>query len=70
MARRSGKGKYLSSGQLADEIGVSQSLITSYATSGKLVPAFTTPGGQYRWDLEDVQRQLQELSRKQREDRP
>lgn len=61
--------KYLTSGQLAKEIGLSQSTITAYATAGKLTPAFVTPGGQYRWDLDDTQRQLAELARRQRDRR-
>lgn len=60
MARR----KLLTSGELANELGVSQRTIARYAREGKLTPAEITLGGHYRWDLDDVRRQLRELRAK------
>lgn len=62
--------RWLTTGQLAKETGLSHSTLTAYAASGALVPAWRTPGGHLRWDLEDAKHQLQELARKNREDRP
>lgn len=58
--------RLLTSGELAKELGLSHQAITNYARTGQLEPALTTPGGHYRWDLEDVRRQLREINRKRR----
>ena len=63
-------GDYVTSGELAKQLGLSRSTITGYATSGDLVPAFTTPGGQYRWDVADAKRQLEDIAKRRREQRP
>lgn len=54
----------LTSSELADQLGVSQRTITRYALEGKLTPAEITIGGHYRWDLDDVRRQLRELRKR------
>lgn len=56
--------RLLTSGQLAKELGISHRSITHYAQTGQLEPTLTTPGGQYRWDLEDVKRQLREMRKR------
>lgn len=55
------KPRLLTSKQLAEELGIAPRTVAYYAQHGKLDPALVTPGGQYRWDLEDVHRQLKEL---------
>lgn len=62
--------KLLTSRELADELGLSTRTISRYAREGSLVPTIVTPGGQYRWDLEDVKRQMRELWEQQRDERP
>lgn len=52
------KKRLLSTGELADELGISRRSIAHYAQTGQLEPVLRTPGGQYKWDLEDVKRQL------------
>lgn len=58
------KRKLLTSGQLADELGISPGTVARYARQGWLVPAETTMGGHLRWDLEDVRRQMEALRRR------
>lgn len=60
--------RLLTSGELARALGISHRSITHYAKTGQLDPALTTPGGQYRWDLDDVKRQLRELNERRRRD--
>ncbi|NIH86561.1 MerR family transcriptional regulator [Amycolatopsis granulosa] len=49
------------SGELAAELGLSRRSISRYAERGWIKPALVTPGGQYRWDVEDVRNQLEAL---------
>ncbi|RCW38825.1 helix-turn-helix protein [Halopolyspora algeriensis] len=56
--------RLLTSGQLAKELGISHQSITHYARTGQLEPALVTPGGQYRWNLDDVHRQLREMRKR------
>lgn len=51
----------LTSSELARKLGLSRRAISQYAQRGQPEPAVVTPGGQYRWDLEDVMRQLREM---------
>jgi hypothetical protein len=57
---RSVRDRYLTSGQLADELGVSHAAVTKWARDGLIKPVLVTPGGHYRWDADDVRRQLRE----------
>lgn len=50
--------RYLTSRQAADELGIPVSTLQYWAATGKIAPAWRTPGGMARWDLEDLQRQL------------
>jgi excisionase family DNA binding protein len=61
--------RLLSTGELARELGVSRGAVLKWANDGLIVPAFTTPGGHLRWDLEDVRRQVRELRQRDSEDR-
>lgn len=62
MARR----RLLTSGELADELGLSRRAISDYARQGKITPALRTPGGQYRWNLEQVKAEMDALWKQQR----
>ncbi|HWO62209.1 MAG TPA: MerR family DNA-binding transcriptional regulator [Umezawaea sp.] len=53
--------KLISSGELAEELGVSTRTIARYAADGLLIPAETTIGGHFRWVLEDVRQRMREL---------
>lgn len=59
------KRKLLTSGQLADELGISPGTVARYARKGWLVPAETTMGGHLRWDLDDVRRQMDVLRKRE-----
>lgn len=59
--------RLLTSGELADELGLSRRAISDYAKNGLITPALRTPGSQYRWNLDDVQAEMDELWREQRE---
>ncbi len=52
------KKRLLSSGELADELGISRRSISRYAERGWITPEFVSPGNRYFWDLDDVKRQL------------
>jgi excisionase family DNA binding protein len=60
--------RLLSTGELARELGVSRAAVLKWANDGLITPAFTTPGGHLRWDLEDVRRQVRELRERRTED--
>lgn len=42
----------------AKALGVSRSTLARWAKQKKITPAYTTPGGQYRWNMADLRRQL------------
>lgn len=45
--------------EAAEAVGVSPRSLSRWAQDGKLRPTLKTPGGWYRWDVEDLRRQLQ-----------
>lgn len=47
----------LSTGKVAQALGLSNSTVQAYAREG-LVPSNTTPGGQYRFNLDEVRQVL------------
>jgi 8-oxo-dGTP diphosphatase len=49
---------FVTTGQAARAIGVSISALQSWAKDRIVQPALTTPGGRYRWDVNDLLRQL------------
>ncbi|GAB2754813.1 hypothetical protein GCM10027174_32800 [Salinifilum aidingensis] len=59
----------MSSGELADELGLSRRSISRYADEGLISIALVTPGGRYRFDLDVVSEELRQLAQKRREDR-
>lgn len=56
--------RLLTTGELAKALGISQRSVARYAQTGQLEPALVTPGGQYRWDLDDVHRQLKAMRKR------
>lgn len=52
--------RYATTGQAARDIGVGMSTLQRWAHDGLVTPALRTPGprGQYRWDIDDLRRQL------------
>ncbi|MHA6802891.1 helix-turn-helix domain-containing protein [Salinifilum ghardaiensis] len=61
--------RLMSSGELADELGLSRRSISRYADEGLISIALVTPGGRYRFDLDVVSEELRRLAQKRREDR-
>lgn len=58
--------RLLTSGELADELGLSRRAISDYAKNGLITPALRTPGGQYRWNLEDVKAEMEALWKREK----
>lgn len=56
----------MTSGELAEELGISVRTVVRYAADGWLKPALTTMGGHHRWDIEDVRRQMAEIRKRGR----
>ncbi len=50
--------RLLTSGEAAEKIGISRGSLQRWARDGRIRPAMTTPGGQYRWKIADLRRQL------------
>jgi excisionase family DNA binding protein len=56
--------RLLTTGELARELGLSARSVARWAQEGQLKPTLVTPGGQYRWQLEDVREQLRALRKR------
>jgi 8-oxo-dGTP diphosphatase len=50
--------RWVTSRVAADHVGVAVSTLQAWAAAGRVTPAWRTPGGQARWDLADLERQL------------
>jgi len=50
--------RLLSTGEAARALGLSSRSLARWAREGKVTPALTTPGGQYRFRLDDLRREL------------
>jgi 8-oxo-dGTP pyrophosphatase MutT (NUDIX family) len=50
--------KLVNTSQAAKALDVHPSTIWRWQKAGEITPAWTTPGGQARWDLDDLRRQL------------
>ena len=55
----------LTTGQVAERIGVSARTVASWVRAGKLLPTYVTLGGHARFDWVEVQRQLHEQRQSQ-----
>ena len=51
--------RLLSTGQAAKAIGVAPRSLSHWVTRGLIQPTLVTPGGQYRFDLDELKAQLQ-----------
>jgi len=49
---------YVTSREAAEAVGVGLSTLQGWAARGIVTPAWRTPGGQARWDVDDLRRQL------------
>jgi excisionase family DNA binding protein len=54
--------RYVGTGEAADAVGVSRNTLERWARLGKVKPASRTAGKHYRWDIEDLQRQLRAIN--------
>ncbi len=52
--------RLLSTGQAAKAIGVSPRSLSHWVTRGLIKPTLVTPGGQYRFDLDELKAQMQQ----------
>ncbi|MGI5127267.1 MerR family DNA-binding transcriptional regulator [Pseudonocardia sp. CA-107938] len=48
----------VTTGQLAEELGVSRGAVNKWHREGLITPVLTTPGGHHRWDVDQVREQL------------
>jgi excisionase family DNA binding protein len=62
------KRRLLSSGQAADELGIARSTLWRAVKAGDVTPTEITPGGHYRFDLDDLRRQIREAAARRHED--
>jgi 8-oxo-dGTP diphosphatase len=53
-------GPYLNSRAAAQALGIGRSTLYRWAEAGYITPAFVTPSGQRRWDVDDLRRQLRD----------
>jgi excisionase family DNA binding protein len=50
----------LTTSEAARRLGLHPKTLTNYVRKGRLKPTMRLPSGQYRWDLDDIRRQLAE----------
>lgn len=49
---------YVTTRVAADHLGIGVSTLQAWAAKGLVIPKWRTPGGQARWDIADLERQL------------
>lgn len=54
-------GPAVTTGEAARALGVGLSTLQRWAHEGLVIPAFRTPGGHFRWDVDDLRRQLRAM---------
>ena len=57
--------RLLSTGEAARALGLSSRSLARWAAEGKVTPALVTPGGQYRFRLDDLRAELHKMRRNQ-----
>src|ERR1039458_6884100 len=50
--------RYVSSDLAAADVGVDPETLRRWVRSGKVTPTMRTAGGHYRWNIDDLRRQL------------
>jgi 8-oxo-dGTP diphosphatase len=50
--------RLVTTAEAADYLGIGKSTLQAWAAKGMVTPAWRTPGGQARWDVADLERQL------------
>lgn len=50
--------QYVTTAVAAKALGIGRTTLNQWVRDGTVTPAYTTPGGQHRWDLIDLRRQL------------
>ncbi|MGH3936619.1 MAG: MerR family transcriptional regulator [Pseudonocardiaceae bacterium] len=55
---------HVTTGQLAEALGVSRSAILKWHRAGLVTPELVTPGGHLRWDVDRVREQLRQQRRR------
>lgn len=53
--------KLLTTAEAAAYLGINRTTLANYVRRGLMMPTLTLPTGHYRWDLDDIRRQLREL---------
>lgn len=51
----------VSTSEAARHLGIAQSTLSRWVSGGHVRPTWRTPGGHMRWDLDDLDGQLEEL---------
>ena len=60
--------RLLTTGEAARELGLNSRSVARWAKQGRIRPTLVTPGGHFRWTVEDLRAQLRELNeQRQRE---
>jgi DNA-binding transcriptional MerR regulator len=57
--------RWITTGELARELGLSVRTIQRYRADGLITPEIVTRGGHGRWDLEKVQDQIRRMNQEQ-----
>lgn len=52
--------RLIQTGEAAEAIGVSAGTLLRWVREGRVTPTETTLGGHFRWDVDDLRRQLAE----------
>jgi DNA-binding transcriptional MerR regulator len=58
--------KLITTGEAAKEVGVDRGTLHRWWQEGIVEPSLVTAGGQGRWDIDDLRRQLDALKKKRR----
>jgi 8-oxo-dGTP pyrophosphatase MutT (NUDIX family) len=56
-------GRHVTTGKAAEALGVSLTTLQRWAHLGLVTPALRTAGGHFRWDIDDLRRQLRAMDR-------
>ena len=57
------KRRGVSTGKAAAALGISHRTLLQWVEEGRVKPSYTTGGGQYRWYMEELEQQVNEMIR-------